>query len=176
MTKTSNEYAQALFVLAQEEGRLKEITDSLDLVSDVFEENPDYLDFLSSPNIAKSERIKAIEDAFSGKVDNYVLYFLSLYCEKGHIRTFDECVAEFKALCDIANKVSVAEVVSAVELTENEKSALKNKLESVCGNSVTLVCSVDSELIGGITVSVDGKIMDGSIRRKLRELKGAMYG
>lgn len=176
MTKTSNEYAQALFVLAQEEGRLKEITDSLDLVSDVFKENPDYLDFLSSPNIAKSERIKAIEDAFSGKVDNYVLYFLSLYCEKGHIRSFDECVAEFKALCDIANKVSVAEVVSAVELTENEKSALKNKLESVCGNSVTLVCSVDSELIGGITVSVDGKIMDGSIRRKLRELKGAMYG
>lgn len=176
MTNTSIEYAQALFALANEEGKVKEITASLDAVSEIFKENPEYLDFLSSPNIDKSERIKAIEDAFSGKIDEYVLYFLSLFCEKGHIRQYEECVAEYKNLCDIANKISVAEVVSAVELTENEKSALKKKLESVCGNFVTLNCSVDKELIGGVIVKVDGKVMDGSVRHKLRELKGAMYG
>ncbi|MBP9989346.1 MAG: ATP synthase F1 subunit delta, partial [Ruminococcus sp.] len=176
MTNTSVEYAQALFALAKEENKLDEITASLNVISDVFHKYPEYIDFLSSPNIIKSERIKAIEDAFSEKVEPYVLYFVMLLCEKGHIRAYDECVAEYKELCDMSNKISVAEVVSAVKLTEKEKSALKKKLEAVCGNSVNLVCSVDKELIGGIIVKFDGKVIDGSVKHKLRELKGAMYG
>ena len=57
-----------------------------------------------------------------------------------------------------------------------KKSALKAKLESVCGNSVILECFVDPSVVGGLIVCIDGKIIDGSIRNKLHELKGVMYG
>ena len=43
------------------------------------------------------------------------------------------------------------------------------------GHRVELDCSVDKSLIGGVKVTVDGKVIDGSVKQRLHELKGAMY-
>ena len=175
MAQVIKEYAAALFDLAQETDSVQAISDSLDTVLTVFEENPEYVDFLSSPNIPKSERIAAIEQAFTGSVPEYVVSFLSLFCERGRIRSLKECISEYRQLCDAANKISVADVASAVELTEAQKSALVKKLEKICGNTVVLNCTVDESLLGGMVVSVDGRVIDGSIKHKLRELKEVMH-
>jgi len=175
MAQVIKEYANALFELAQENGSTKEISDSLDTVWSVMEENPEYLDFLSSPNIPKSERIAAIEQAFTGSVPEYVVSFLSLMCERGRIFSLKECISEYKRLCDAANKISVAEVISAVALHESQKSALTKKLEKLCGNTVVLDCKTDETLLGGIVVKLDGKVIDGSIRHRLHELKEVMH-
>lgn len=174
MAQVTNEYAEALFDLSRETDSTKEISAALDTVLAVIEENPEYLDFLSSPNIAKSERISAIEEAFSG-LNEYVVSFVSLLCEKGRIREIRECISEFKQLCDAADKISVAQVVSTVELSATQKDALCRKLEKICGNKVVLDCRTDKSLLGGMTVTVDGKIIDGSIRHRLHELKEVMY-
>ena len=175
MAQVIKEYATALFDLAQETDSVQEISDSLDTVLEAFDENPEYVDFLSSPNIPKSERIAAIEQAFTGSVPEYVVSFLSLFCERGRIRSLKECISEYRQLCDAANKISVAEVSSAVELTDEQKSALTVKLEKICGNKVVLNCTVDKSLLGGMVVSVDGRVIDGSIKHKLRELKEVMH-
>lgn len=175
MAQVIKEYAAALFELAQETDSVQAISDSLDTVLAVFEENPEYMDFLSSPNIPKSERIAAIEQAFTGSVPEYVVSFLSLFCERGRIRSLKECISEYRQLCDAANKISVADVASAVELTEAQKSALTAKLEKICGNTVVLNCTVDESLLGGMVVSVDGRVIDGSVKRKLHELKEVMH-
>lgn len=175
MAQVIKEYAMALFDLAQETDSVQEISDSLDTVLALFEENPEYMDFLSSPNIPKSERIAAIEQAFTGSVPENVVSFLSLFCERGRIRSLKECISEYRQLCDAANRISVADVASAVELTEAQKSALVQKLEKICGNAVVLNCTVDESLLGGMVVSVDGKVIDGSVKHKLRELKEVMH-
>ena len=140
----------------------------------VVDGNPEYLDFLSSPNIPKSERIAAIEQAFSGEHE-YIVSFLSLLCEKGRIREIRECISEFKQLCDAADKISVAQVTSAFELSESQRSALTAKLQKLCGNRVVLDCKTDNSLMGGVIVSVDGKVIDGSVRHQLHQLKEVMY-
>ena len=175
MAQVIKEYAVALFTLAQETDSTEEISAALDTVSAVMKENPEYMDLLASPNISKAERVEAVEQAFTGFVPDYVVSFLSLFCEKGRIRNLSECISEYKQLCDAANKISVADVSSAVELSEEEKTALQKKLEKMCGNSVVLNCSVDPSLIGGMVVSVDGKVIDGSIRHRLHELKEVMH-
>ena len=176
MAQTIKEYAEALFCLAQEENKLKEISASLDTVSQILNDNPEYIDFVTSPNIKKDERIQAIENAFSDNIDEYVVSFLCLLCEKGRFENVHACIADFKAFCDMDSRISVAQVTSAVELDEKEKSALKSKLEAVCGNSVIIECSIDPSIVGGLIVNIDGKIIDGSIKNKLHELKGVMYG
>ena len=174
MAQVINEYAAALFELAQESDSVKEISSALDTVLELIEENPEYLDFLSSPNIPKSERIQAIEQAFAG-LHEYAVSFISLLCEKGRIRETAECIAEFRKLCSDADKISVAQVTSAVELSEAQKDALALKLQKMCGNRVVLECSTDKSLIGGMVVGIDGKVIDGSIRNRLHELKEVMY-
>ena len=47
-------------------------------------------------------------------------------------------------------------------------------MENRIGHRVTLQCSVDPALIGGVRVEVDGKVIDGSIRNKLEQIKEVM--
>ena len=123
MAERSKEYATALFALATEDGQVKEIGKGLTLMRTALEENPAYVEFLASPGIPKEERIAALAAAFSAAVPAHALSFISLLCEKGRIREFDGCVAEYEELYRAHMRASEAEVTSAVPLTEDEKAS-----------------------------------------------------
>lgn len=171
MNEISREYASALFALARENGAEEEYARGLSAIDAAFREIPQYVDFLSSHGIPKEERISALFAAFSGRVPTHVLSFLSLLCEKGRVHEFSACAAAYEELLREWKKTSVATVVSAVPLTEDEKARLVAKLEAVCGHAVTAEYRVDESLVGGVSITVDGKVMDGSIRRRLQEVK-----
>lgn len=175
MTQMSKEYGTALFMLACELDKVNEYSSALDTVLDVFNKNPEYVTFLSSPGIPMQERVDAVENALGAFLPEHVVSFIKILCERGRINAFADCVKEYRKLLDAANKVSVAKVKSPVALTEDEKERLKSKLEKINGNSVVLDCSIDESLMGGIVVEIDGKIVDGSLRRRLHEVKEVMF-
>ena len=65
----------------------------------------------------------------------------------------------------------MGEGTSAVSLTDRECIELTKKLEKISGNTVSLDCHVDPSLIGGVIVEMNGRVMDGSLRHRLREVK-----
>ena len=73
-----------------------------------------------------------------------------------------------------AMAASTAEVVSAVPLTEEEIHRLTATLSARMGRTVTLTCTVDESLLGGMVVRVDGKVLDGSLRSRLHAVKDVM--
>ena len=174
MTDIGKEYGAALFMLAVESGEKKEYAGSLKGIRDAFSEEPDFMGLLSSPAVPMSERLSSIEAAFAGRVPENVLSFLMLMCEKGRIEHFNDAVEEYCELLDASEHVSVAKVTSAAELTEKEKERLKNKLESMYKGEVRIQYFTDETLLGGIVVETDGKIMDGSLRHRLRDVKEVM--
>lgn len=171
MIATGNNYAEALFMLAREENSLEVFSESLESVAKAFSENPDYIRFLQSPNIPKRERISALEEAFGGRINGHILSFLQLLCEHGKIADFDECHNEFERLKKWAENTATAKVLSAVELSEVQKASLKAALEKRTGKAVVLETAVDSSLLGGLVVEIDGKLLDGSIKRNLSDIK-----
>lgn len=174
MTEVSKEYATALFALACEEGKESAILSSLEEVYAALTETPDYLEFLASPGIPLSERLGSAEAVFGASVPEYVSSFLCLLCEKGRIRTFPACVEEYRRLLNLRQSVTEATVVSAVPLSEEELSSLTKKLEKISGNTVIPHCSVDPALLGGVIVEMNGTVIDGSLRHRLREVKEVM--
>lgn len=171
MAQISKEYAYALFELAKETANEKEYSDSLNYILHQFNQNPEYTDLLSCPNIPMDERKSLLEKVFEEKVPEHVLSFTELLCEKGHIRNFSECVKEYDELYKALELISNAKIVSAVELTEDEKKMLIKKLEKLSGNKISASYSIDSSLIGGIIVYMDDKIIDASVKSKLKEVK-----
>ena len=171
MTEMNKEYGTALFMLAKECGAESKYAVDLECVMEVFSASPEYIDFLASPTIPLQERLSALKEAFSQAIDENVLSFLQLLCERGRIRSLSGCVEEYKKLLDVQNSISTAYIKSAVELTEEEKEKLKDKLEIKCGHSVILECTVDESLMGGLVVEIDGKIIDGSLKTRLYEVK-----
>lgn len=174
MTEVSKEYAAALFALACETGKEQAVMAALDTVLASLSENPEYMDFLASPAIPMSERLASVEAVFGASVPEYVSSFLGLLCEKGRIRSFADCVGEYRRLLHIRTSVTTAKVVSAVPLSAEELSALTEKLEKISGNTVIPECSVDPSLLGGVIVEMNGTVIDGSLRRRLREVKEVM--
>ena len=174
MTDVGKEYGAALFMLACEAGKKREYATALNMIRECFKEHSDYPVFLSSPSVPLSKRLSAIEAAFAGRLPEQVLSFLMLLCEKGRIDCFSVSADEYNALLDHSEHISNAKVTSAEPLTAAEKTKLRKKLESVYKGEVHIEYFTDKDLLGGLVVEVDGSIMDGSLRQRLRDVKDVM--
>ena len=174
MTDIAKEYGAALFLLAREEHEEAEYAAALEQIRTVFAANPEYPEMLASPGIPLRERLSAIEAAFAGTVPEYVLSYMQLMCEKGRISAFLDAAEEYFALYDASRRVSKAVATSAVPMTDTQKQTLQQKLEAMCKGSVTVEYRLDASLLGGLVVELDGKIMDGSLRHRLQQVKDVM--
>lgn len=176
MSDVSKEYGGALFELACEEGLDYEILGQLRVVGDILKKNPQYIRFLASPTISKKERTDALDAAFGGNVHQYVCSFLKLLTERGHAKEISACISEYEVRYYAYKGLLLAEVKSAVELTDKQKNAVLAKLEKSTGKDVELKCTVDPSLIGGMRILVGGTLYEGSVRAKLEELKNTLTG
>ena len=174
MTGIAKEYATALFMLAGETGAEENWLSALDTVSALLEENGAYVEFLASPGIPKAERTEALSAVFSGHIPEEVVSFLQILCERGHIRSFFECAEEYRALYQAAKAMIPARVISAVPLTDEEQKRLTQKLEAMSNKTVFAEWAVDPSLLGGVVVEMDGKVLDGSLRHRLQDMKDVM--
>ena len=174
MTELSNNYAEALFALAVECGQEKPYLEALESVDALFADNPDYVDLLAAPSVPQSERAGLIQQAFGDTLPEQVLSFVQILCAHGRIRSLPACTAEYRRLYEVSVALSTATVTSAVALTEDQKTRLAEKLTKKFGRRIQLVCEIDEHLLGGLTVRLDGVVLDGSLRHRLQEVKDVM--
>lgn len=171
MIDTAKEYARGLYMLAAEEHREREYLEELRDVMEVFDKNPGYAAILSAPSISVHERCDMIEKAFGGAVTVHIVSFLKLLCKKGYLHYFGDCYDEFRKLyLDFSGTIR-AVVTSAVELTESEKIRVQEKMHALTGHSAMLRFRVDPSILGGIIIETDDQVIDGSVRRRLKEIK-----
>ncbi len=174
MTEISKEYGTALFMLACEKNAAKEYGKALSDAKAVFEEMPAYLTLLTSPSISLKERLAVIDQGFSDALPPDVVSYLKLLCEKGRLSCFYESAEAYQALLDASEQVVTAKVTSAVELNEQEKEQLGKKLAAQYHKEIILECNIDETLLGGLLVEIDGKVLDGTLKRRLRDIKEVM--
>ena len=136
----------------------------------LYNENAEYLDVLQAPSVPLDERLDLIEKAFGEQMHEYAVSFVKLICAHGHIRELWDCIDEFLKLYEASDGIVTAYVTSATELDEDEKTALREKLEKKLLRRVELVCEVDASILGGVIVKADGAIMDGSLKTRLAEV------
>ena len=127
-------------MLACEEHFEEKCKDDLLFIKEIINNESEYISFLASPNLSKEEKLSAINVAFGERVHRHVESFLMLLCEKNRIELLPYCILEFEKLYNALKKVSVAQVISAVALTETEKQKISSQLEKKLGHRVELNC------------------------------------
>jgi F-type H+-transporting ATPase subunit delta len=65
----------------------------------------------------------------------------------------------------------LAEVVSAVELDEDQRERLAEALSHVSGRPTEIRVTVDPAILGGFVATMGDTIVDGSVRHRLDLLK-----
>jgi F-type H+-transporting ATPase subunit delta len=81
---------------------------------------------------------------------------------------------EYQRLLDSYRGIEQAEVTTAIELDDEDRRKLEERLELVVGKKVVLKPRVDPAVLGGIVARIGGKLLDGSTRSKLMALKKAL--
>jgi F-type H+-transporting ATPase subunit delta len=177
MTRTAKTYGGALFDLAEEEGRSRQILEEMTALDAAFRAEPDYLYLLATPSLSKEERCGILDEGFRGKIDGYLLNFMKILCENGTIRQFSGCAAEFRRRYNEANGILEVRAVTAVPMDEALTEKLRSKLTEVTGKEIDLSCRVDPSCLGGVRLEMDGRQLDGTvqhgldtIRRRLTEM------
>ena len=175
MNGGGKEYASALFsIVLENENQVSDIYNDIETVDKLIKDNPEYVDYLINPSIPKSERKKNLSDTFDGKVCDPVFAFLNVIMEHRDMKVLLSAIEEFRTMYEYYMNIADAVITSAVELTGEEKQKLISKLSRVTGKTIRPVYVIDKKLIGGLSVTVDGKFYDGSVRKNLKNLKEVM--
>ena len=174
MTGRGREYASALFDVAREKGTLDLVYEELQCIRDAFNDNPEIRELLMSPSLSAAERMEISDRCFEGNVNEDLSAFLGVMAGKGHIRDLDECFEVFAEMYkEHAGKAS-AVIYTAVEPDEDTKARLLSRLMKLSGKTVNVEYRIDRSLIGGIVVEMDGTRLDGSLKRRLKDIKEVM--
>ena len=164
-------YAEALFRVVQAEGELDRVEDELFRFGKLLEQNHELKQALSDQGIDKAQREKVLEELLADKVSPHTLGLLSFIVGQGRARQMPQILDLVSKLAAEARQSVVAEVRSAVPLDDAQQQELAKSLSKATNKNVTVKVIVDPAVIGGVVAKVGDTVIDGSIRRRLDQLK-----
>ena len=170
MQDAARVYAEALFDVAKERGKLDPIRDELAQFADAVDSNRELQVFFFSPYFSSAEKVEGLKRAVSG-ADAELVNFLDLLIEKGRMTEIFRIRREFEELWKRENRQLEVTVTSAVELDSAVVARVGEEIERQTGQKVDLASDVDEDILGGIVLQVGNMVLDASIRSRLEKLR-----
>jgi ATP synthase F1 delta subunit len=170
MEEIARVYAEALFGVAKETGKLDSIHEQLGQFADALDSNRDLQVFLFSPYFSSAEKREGIGRVISGGEPELV-NFLELLAEKHRMPAIFRIRAVFDELWAEENKRLEVRLTSAVPLDQAVVSRVGAEIERRTGRQVDLASEVDEGILGGLVLRVGNKVLDASLRAKLERLR-----
>ena len=170
MEEAARVYAEALFDVAKEKGKLDAVREQLGQFADAVDGDRDLQVFFFSPYFSSAEKVAGLKRAVSG-ADAELLNFLELLIEKQRMPEIFRIRRHFDELWKQENRRIDVTVTSAVELDPAVVEKVGEEIERQTGQKVELASRVDDEILGGIVLQVGNMVLDASIRARLEKLR-----
>ena len=163
-------YAEGFLEYAGQTIGFKEGLDEILDVKAILRENPELKDFLENPAMMNREKAEMIDKVFTDGFSQETRDFLKLLLNKDRIGIFSD-IAEY-ARIKYSHGKEIDAVISAsypldLDILESLKTVLENKLRK----KLHLYSDLDPDLLGGVKVTVDNTVLDGSVRKRLEDMR-----
>jgi F-type H+-transporting ATPase subunit delta len=173
-TIIARNYAETLLELARRQGTeatVDEYAGALDEVVSLLEAEPRVRQFLETPRVDTAAKKRALRASFQGRVPELFLRFLLVVVEKRRQTLIGQIAREYRALVDEARGRVRADITLAREPDEALEREIVATLERQLGKTVVPSFVVDPGLVGGVVIRIGDRILDGSIRRRVSDLR-----
>jgi len=166
-------YAGALFEVARSEGNLAEVEDELFRFARTLESNDELRSALTDASLPASRRQQIVEDLLGGRANPITTSLVSMVVGAGRSKDLPKIIDELVKLSAAEANKEVAEVRTAVALSDDQRARLAEALEKATGRSVEVKVVIDPTILGGVVAQVGDTVIDGSVRTRLAQLKTA---
>ena len=164
-------YAQALLSIAKSQGTVDELSQLAADLLNLLSESESLATFLGNPVAASEAKKGVLAQVLGDDANAQMKNFLMLLVDRGRIYLIEPILQQFQALVRELKQTVLAEVISAVELTDEQKETVRGKVKSMTqAESVELETRVDPDLIGGVIIQIGSQVLDASVRGQLRRI------
>jgi F-type H+-transporting ATPase subunit delta len=174
MSDRIDTYADALFSIASAEGKIDEVQDELFRFGRALESSDALKNTLTDDMVPAAKRQAVVEDLLGGKASGVTTQLISFVVGSGRGRDLPAIIDKLVNRAAANKQRTVAEVRSAVALTDDQKTRLAAALSNATGKAVELKVLVDPTVLGGLVAQVGDQIIDGSVRTRLDQLKSTL--
>lgn len=164
-------YAEALYEIAVADKMVDKLESELRAVVKILQSEPDLLKVLYHPRIIAAEKKDVLKALFGGKISEVAMNFLCLLVDRQREAYLAGIIEVFVDYANQARNIINVEVVSAVELNKEDRKRLVKTLGKMTGKEVRVDYSVDPSLMGGILVRIGDRVIDGSVKARLKSLR-----
>lgn len=175
LSTVAKRYAQALFAVVQEAGRVEKADADAKLLKHLFDDRQ-VKAFLTSPQIPAEKKKAAIQNRLGDKLDPLLINLLKVLIDKHRIAELPQIMEFFDILTDQSRGVEEATIVSAVPLSDEQKQAILQQLVRFSAYGQLRVRShVDPAVLGGVMVRLGRNlVLDGTVASRLEALRGRL--
>lgn len=166
----SHRYAEGFLEYAKETIGIDRALAELQLVKDAFRDNPDFMSFLENPAITVSEKCEVSRKVFGGRFSEETRSFLELLLRKGRIGLI-AAIAGYARIRYAHGEEADALLETSYPLSTEYIGAIKDSLEKKLRRQLHLYVKLEPDLLGGVRVTIGNLIIDGSVRRRLTDLR-----
>lgn len=163
-------YAAALYQVSVEDAAISEIEDELAAVAVGTSDGSEVRRFLAHPLVPREAKSDFLATAFPDTSDR-MRNFLELLIHNRRETYLDLIYDAFVDIRTTAEGRIQVTVTMAEELSEADRSRLVERLEKALSRPVQLEERIDANMLGGARIETAGRVLDGTIRARLSELR-----
>ena len=165
-------HAQAVFEIALEDKTLDKWQSDLEVLANALG-NAEVAALLENPKVSFSNRREMLHSILPG-VSPQAMNLAYLLVARNRLRILADLLTEFRRLVNDYHRREEAQVITAVPIGEEEKRIIEKQLAAIVGKEVIASSKVDPKILGGLVARLGDRLVDGSVRTKLHDLRRSM--
>lgn len=168
---SAKNYSKALVEMVRDNViSFEDLSKDLAAVSEILETSQDLRLTLENPTVSEEVKSQIIEEVFKNEVHPQVVSFLKVLIDKNRFSEFSQIKADYEIKLDDVNKIQAVEITSAVELSEEYRERILQKLGEKLQKNIRPNWKVDENIIAGLIYRINDNVIDTSIKSKLDKL------
>ncbi len=169
-TRAAIRYAKAVLSLASDQNMAEAVNNDMKLIANAVAENIELSDMLNS-SVIKSELKKSTLLAVFPNLNELSAGLFDLLISNKRLNLLNDVALKYSVLFDEFNGKEVAQVTTAIPMTDDLEMKVLAKVKELTNKAVVLENIVDESILGGFILRVGDKQYNASVSNKLNKLK-----
>ena len=164
-------YAKALSELALEQKRSKAICHDVSILYQSIDQFEGFENYIVTPRIDPSEKIKKIKELFSNEFDDLTIRFIEMIINHQREPYLKDIARNVITYLHKADGIMPATLKTAQPLSEKIISKIKVAFEKKLNKTIEITPETDARLIGGFVFTMDNIQYDASLATRITNIK-----